>query len=219
MPRVGILLALLGLCGLAAAAQSELRALLPLCRRCRRRATAARASCRPHERPAIALAQASCLPRLPHCTPAAPAPQTTPACSRLPTPSLSASTSAAVCSTRCRVWTSQTAPACRRRADGMGWGAWGSARHGLWSRGRRSSQGAVPPGSTSRAHPAQPTKTARRPPHGAMQLMVTDGDSVIIRWEGPAGAPGNTLSLMTCFSNASAVDRPWRKANPVISVG
>lgn len=49
------------------------------------------------------------------------------------------------------------------------------------------------------------------------QVMVTDGDSVIIRWEGPAGAPGNTLSLMTCFSNASAVDRPWRKANPVIS--
>lgn len=47
---------------------------------------------------------------------------------------------------------------------------------------------------------------------------MPNGDSVIIRWEGPAGAAGNTLSLMTCFSNSSAVDRPWRKANAVISV-
>jgi hypothetical protein len=49
------------------------------------------------------------------------------------------------------------------------------------------------------------------------QISVPNGDSVIIRWEGPAGAAGNTLSLMTCFSNASAADRPWRKANAVIS--
>ena len=48
---------------------------------------------------------------------------------------------------------------------------------------------------------------------------MPNGDSVIIRWDGPAGAAGNTLSLMTCFSNASALDRPWRKANAVISVG
>ncbi|KAI7840574.1 hypothetical protein COHA_005727 [Chlorella ohadii] len=54
-------------------------------------------------------------------------------------------------------------------------------------------------------------------PQASTCVSVPNGDSVIIRWEGPAGAAGNTLSLMTCFSNSSAVDRPWRKANAVIS--
>lgn len=66
----------------------------------------------------------------------------------------------------------------------------------------------------SRAAPEHPTLPPR---HSSPQVSVPNGDSVTITYSGPS-TPGNTVSLMYCFSNSSAVDRPWRKANPTISV-
>ncbi|EFN52612.1 hypothetical protein CHLNCDRAFT_138676 [Chlorella variabilis] len=48
------------------------------------------------------------------------------------------------------------------------------------------------------------------------QGSVPDGDSITIAYSGPA-TPGNTVSLMFCYSNTSSVNRAWRKYNAVIS--
>ncbi|KAI3430843.1 hypothetical protein D9Q98_009254 [Chlorella vulgaris] len=47
------------------------------------------------------------------------------------------------------------------------------------------------------------------------QVSVPDKDSVIITYSGPV-TEGNTISIMTCFSNSSSMDRAWRKANAII---
>ncbi|KAL4436332.1 hypothetical protein ABPG77_009894 [Micractinium sp. CCAP 211/92] len=49
------------------------------------------------------------------------------------------------------------------------------------------------------------------------QVSVPDHDSITINYSGPAGAPGNTISLMSCYTNSSAANRAWRKANAVIN--
>jgi hypothetical protein len=46
-------------------------------------------------------------------------------------------------------------------------------------------------------------------------VSVPDKDSVIITYSGPV-TEGNTISIMTCFSNSSSMDRAWRKANAII---
>jgi len=48
------------------------------------------------------------------------------------------------------------------------------------------------------------------------QVSVPVHDSITIAYSGPAGAPGNTVSLMSCFAPASSKNRAWRKANAAI---
>ncbi|PSC71714.1 high-affinity nitrate transporter -like [Micractinium conductrix] len=48
-------------------------------------------------------------------------------------------------------------------------------------------------------------------------VEVTEKDSIIINYSGPAGTPGNTVSLMQCFAPPYSKDRAWRKANAVIA--
>lgn len=114
MVRSTVLLALLGLCSLAAAAQSELRAMPPL--------PPPPAAAAPSAGLALAKpARLAVLHRTPCQAPSLPPPslaamQTTPACSRPPTGSRSASQSAAWSTARCLAWTLPAAPACRRWA-------------------------------------------------------------------------------------------------------
>lgn len=65
--------------------------------------------------------------------------------------------------------------------------------------------------------PASPLLTWRHPCL-LLQVSVPDHDSITISYSGPPGAPGNTISLMSCYTNSSAANRAWRKANAVINV-
>lgn len=49
------------------------------------------------------------------------------------------------------------------------------------------------------------------------QVSVPEHDSITINYSGPVGAPGNTISLMSCYAPVSTANRAWRKAEPVIN--
>lgn len=75
-------------------------------------------------------------------------------------------------------------------------------------------------GGTEHPH-VRASSRARLPPVLPVlrpQVSVPDHDSITINYSGPAGAPGNTISLMSCYTNSSAANRAWRKANAVINV-
>lgn len=56
------------------------------------------------------------------------------------------------------------------------------------------------------------------PPSALPQVSVPEHDSITINYSGPVGAPGNTISLMSCYAPVSTANRAWRKAEPVINV-
>lgn len=49
------------------------------------------------------------------------------------------------------------------------------------------------------------------------QVTVPDHDSITIAYSGPAGAAGNTISIMSCYVATYSKNRAWRKASPIIS--